>query len=105
MLVEIFKEAGLPDGVINILQTRREDAPAVTETLIAHPAIRKIEFTGSAPVGKIFGLLCGKYLKPILMELGGKGPVIVLEDANLEQAAKKCVAGGKYSALLSYVKV
>lgn len=95
MLVEIFKEAGLPDGVINILQTRREDAPAVTETLIAHPAIRKIEFTGSAPVGRVIGQLCGKYLKPILMELGGKGPVIVLEDANLEQAAKKCVAGGK----------
>lgn len=95
LLVEIFQEAGLPAGVVNVVQTRREDAAIVTETLIAHKAIRKIEFVGSAAVGKIIGQLCAKHLKPILMELGGKGPAIVLDDANLEDAAKKCIAGGK----------
>lgn len=94
LLVAYFKEAGLPDGVINIVQTRREDAAAVTEALISHPAIKKIEFIGSASVGKIIGQLGGKYLKPVLMELGGKGPAIVLADADLEDAAQKCVAGG-----------
>ncbi len=94
LLASTFRDAGLPASVIGVLQTRREDAPAVTEALIAHPAIRKIEFIGSAPVGKIIGQLGGKYLKPVLMELGGKGPAVVLADANLEDAAQKCISGG-----------
>lgn len=84
----------MPDGVINVIQTRREEAAAVTEALVSHPAIRKIEFIGSANVGRAIGQLGGKHLKPVLMELGGKGPAIVLADADLEDAAKKCVAGG-----------
>lgn len=80
---------------VNVLQTRRDDAAAVTEALIAHEAIRKVEFVGSASVGKVIGQLGGKHLKPVLMELGGKGPAIVLADANLEDAAQKCVAGGR----------
>ena len=97
LLAEIFEEAGLPAGVLNVVQTRREDAASVTETMIAHPGIRKIDFIGSAPVGKLIGQVAAKYLKPILMELGGKGPAIVLDDADLEQAAKKCITGGKHN--------
>ncbi|OCT50234.1 Vanillin dehydrogenase [Cladophialophora carrionii] len=93
MLVSILGEAGLPDGVVNVIQTARHDAATVTEALISHPAIKKVEFIGSASVGRAIGQLCGKHLKPILMELGGKGPVLVLADANLEDAAEKCVAG------------
>jgi len=92
-LVEAFVDAGLPDGVLNQLQARREDSPAVTEALISHPAIRKIEFTGSATVGAIIGQLASKYLKPVLMELGGKAPAIVLKDADLERAAQLCATG------------
>lgn len=92
-LVEAFEEAGVPPGVINMIQTRREDAAAVTEALISHKAVRKIDFIGSQAVGRIVGSLCGKYLKPVLMELGGKGPAIVLDDANLEQAAQFCAIG------------
>jgi acyl-CoA reductase-like NAD-dependent aldehyde dehydrogenase len=95
MLLELWIEAGLPPDAISIVQTRREDAAAVTEALIAHPAIRKVEFVGSAGVGRIIGSLAGKHLKPILMELGGKCAAVVLEDANLEDAATKCIAGGK----------
>lgn len=103
LLYSIFVEAGLPKSVINVLQTRREDAPAVTEALIAHPAIRKVEFVGSAPVGRIIGQLGGKHLKPVLMELGGKGPAIVLADADLEDAAQKCIAGGTSTYVSSRV--
>jgi acyl-CoA reductase-like NAD-dependent aldehyde dehydrogenase len=94
MLVNIFQEAGLPKGVVNVIQASREKAAEVTEAVIAHPAIRKVEFVGSANVGRIVGQVCAKYLKPIFMELGGKGPAIVLDDADLAAAAKRCVAGG-----------
>jgi acyl-CoA reductase-like NAD-dependent aldehyde dehydrogenase len=92
-IVEAFTEASLPAGCLNQLQCDRVDAPAVTEALIAHPAVRKIEFVGSANVGKIIGQLGSKYLKPVLMELGGKSPAIVLKDADLEKAAKLCAMG------------
>ena len=96
-LAEVFAEAGLPKGALNVIQCRREDAPTVTECLVAHSAIRKVEFIGSPDVGRIIGQLGGKYLKPVLMELGGKCAAIVLDDARLEDAAEKCVRGGIYT--------
>ena len=92
-IVEAFIEAGLPSGCLNQIQASREDGPVVTEALLSHKAIRKVEFIGSASVGRIIGQLATKYLKPVLMELGGKGPAIVLKDANLEEAAKLCALG------------
>ncbi|KAE9372002.1 ALDH-like protein [Stipitochalara longipes BDJ] len=93
MLAEAFIEAGVPSGVINVIQTGREDAAAVTETLIAHRAIRKIEFIGSAGVGSKIAQVAAKYLKPVLMEMGDKAAAIVLEDANVEEAAVTCIFG------------
>lgn len=93
MIVEIWEEAGLPKGCLNQVQATRQDAAAVTEALISHRAIRKVEFIGSAAVGRIIGQIAGKHLKPILMELGGKSPAIVLKDANLEKAAKDILFG------------
>ncbi|OQV04491.1 hypothetical protein CLAIMM_09362 [Cladophialophora immunda] len=92
-VVEAFLAAGLPDGSINQIQANRGDASSITETIIAHPAIRKVEFIGSAAVGRIIGQLASKYLKPVLMELGGKAPAIVLEDADLKNAAALCAQG------------
>jgi acyl-CoA reductase-like NAD-dependent aldehyde dehydrogenase len=100
-IAEVLAEAGLPSGALNVIQSRREDAAAVTETLIAHRAIRKVEFIGSPAVGKIIGQLGGKYLKPVLMELGGKCAAIVLDDANFEDAAAKCIQGGLYTILMN----
>ena len=100
-IAEVFAEAGLPAGALNVVQCRREDASIVTECLIAHPAIRKVEFIGSPAIGKIIGQLGGKYLKPVLMELGGKCAAIVLDDARLEDAAEKCIRGGMYLPALS----
>jgi len=99
-LVELFHQAGLPKGVLNVIQCRREDSPGVTETLISHRAIRKVDFIGSAKVGKHIGQMCAKHLKPILMELGGKGPAVVLDDADVKQAARMCAVGGKLITLL-----
>lgn len=88
-----MKDAGLPDGVLNVLAYRPEDAPAITQSLIEHPAIKKVNFTGSTQVGGIIAGICGKNLKPCLMELGGKNSTIILEDADLEVAAKECTLG------------
>jgi acyl-CoA reductase-like NAD-dependent aldehyde dehydrogenase len=98
-LLEMFEEAGLPKGVLNVVQARREDGAAVTEALISHPSIRKIEFIGSRAVGIAIGQTAAKYLKPVLMELGGKSAAIVLDDANLKQAAALCIKGGEFSTI------
>ena len=89
----VFREAGLPDGVLNIIQHHPEDAATVTKALIEHPAVKKINFTGSTAVGRIIAKLAGENLKPVLLELGGKAPAIVLEDADLKLAAQACALG------------
>jgi acyl-CoA reductase-like NAD-dependent aldehyde dehydrogenase len=78
---------------LNVLYHRTADAAEVTTTLIAHPAVRKVNFTGSTQVGSIIAATAGKYTKPVLLELGGKASAIVLDDANLEKAAFCCALG------------
>ncbi|KAL9094882.1 MAG: hypothetical protein Q9165_002831 [Trypethelium subeluteriae] len=92
-IVSAFTAAGAPAGLLNQIQCRRDDAAAVTDALIADPRIRKVEFIGSQAVGRVVGQLCAKYLKPILMELGGKGPALVMDDADLGKAAEMCARG------------
>jgi acyl-CoA reductase-like NAD-dependent aldehyde dehydrogenase len=89
----VFREAGLPDGVLNIIQCHPEDAAVITKALIEHPAVKKINFTGSTTVGRIIAKMAGENLKPCLMELGGKAPAIVLDDADLKLAAQACALG------------
>lgn len=89
----IFKEAGLPDGVLNIIYHQPADAASVTNALIENPSIKKVNFTGSTLVGSIIASKAGKELKPVLMELGGKASAIVCEDANLSHAAFQCALG------------
>ncbi|KAK2749689.1 hypothetical protein FQN57_005912 [Myotisia sp. PD_48] len=88
---DVFREAGLPDGCLNMVFHRPEDASEITTTLISHPAVRKINFTGSTNVGSIVAALAGKYLKPVLLELGGKASAIIRDDAKIEEAANQCV--------------
>ncbi|KAK0673239.1 putative salicylaldehyde dehydrogenase [Cercophora samala] len=92
-LCSVFHEAGLPAGVLNMLVHSPQDAPRITANLIAHPAVKKINFTGSTGVGRIIGRLAGENLKPVLLELGGKAPAIVWEDADLDKAAFQCALG------------
>lgn len=65
----------------------------MTSAIIEHPFVKKINFTGSTATGSIIAAQAGKHLKPVLLELGGKAPAIVLKDANLEKAARGCALG------------
>jgi vanillin dehydrogenase len=89
----VLNEAGLGEGVVNVVTHDPKDAQAIAETLIAHPAVKRINFTGSTRVGKIIAALGAKYLKPVLLELGGKAPLIVLEDADIDAAVDAAVFG------------
>ncbi|KAM5350831.1 hypothetical protein ACJ41O_007336 [Fusarium nematophilum] len=97
-IVDIFREAGLPKGCLNLVLHQPADAASVTETLISDPRVRKVNFTGSTGVGSIIASVAGKHLKPVLMELGGKASAIVLEDADLEKAAFHCARGAFLNA-------
>ena len=93
LIATALTEAGLPAGVINVITNAPEDAPRIVEALIAHPAVRRINFTGSTKVGKIIAELSGKHLKPALLELGGKAPLVVLEDADIDGAVNAAIFG------------
>src|SRR5689334_16613973 len=93
LIVEAFKEAGLPEGAVNLVTNAPEDAGAVVGALIDHPAVRRINFTGSTQVGKIIARRAADNLKPVLLELGGKAPLIVLEDADLDEAVNAAAFG------------
>ncbi|QRW24909.1 aldehyde dehydrogenase family protein [Rhizoctonia solani] len=90
-VAQIFAEAGLPAGVLNVVHVDPRDAPKVVESMVAHPAIRKVNFTGSTPVGAKIAEMCGRHLKPSVMELGGAAPFIVLEDADIEHAVNNAI--------------
>ncbi|KUI57094.1 Vanillin dehydrogenase [Cytospora mali] len=92
-ICSVFADAGLPDGVLNMIAHTPANAAAITGQLIANEHIKKINFTGSTTVGRIIGRLAGENLKPVLLELGGKAPAIVWEDANLDLAADQCALG------------
>lgn len=92
-LGQIFYKAGLPNGCVNVIFHRPSDAVEVTNALIAHPAVRKISFTGSTQVGCAIASVAGKFGKPVLLELGGKAPCIILDDADLGEAASGCLLG------------
>ncbi|MCZ4346255.1 aldehyde dehydrogenase [Devosia neptuniae] len=93
LIVEVLHEAGLPKGVLNAISNAPDDAPEVVETLIAHPAIRRVNFTGSTRVGRIIAETAGRFLKPALLELGGKAPFVVLDDADLDEAVNAAAFG------------
>lgn len=86
LIIEAVAEAGFPDGVLNAISNDPDEAPQVVQALIEHPAIRRINFTGSTRVGRIISELAGRNLKPALLELGGKAPMIILEDADIDAA-------------------
>jgi succinate-semialdehyde dehydrogenase / glutarate-semialdehyde dehydrogenase len=89
MLVRAFAEAGLPSGVVSLVYG---DPSEISAHLIPHPVIQKISFTGSTQVGKQLASLAGLHMKRVTMELGGHAPVIIAEDADLENAVKSMAA-------------
>ena len=93
----VLREAGLPAGVVNVITNAPEDAGEIVESLIAHPAVRRINFTGSTRVGRIIAETAARFLKPVLLELGGKASLVVLDDADLDAA----VAASAFGAFMN----
>lgn len=86
MLAELFAEAGFPAGVFNVVTTSRDGAAMVGDKFVNDKRIAVISFTGSTRVGQALSTACASVFKPIVLELGGKNPMIVLEDADLDRA-------------------
>jgi vanillin dehydrogenase len=87
MIVKTFVDAGVPAGAINLISNAPEDAALVVEALISHPSTARVNFTGSTKVGRVIAEVAGRHLKRVVLELGGKAPMLVLADADLDKAA------------------
>ncbi|GAA5210764.1 aldehyde dehydrogenase family protein [Streptomyces thinghirensis] len=92
-IVQALIDAGAPYGTVNLITNRPEDGPAVVERLIDHPDVRHVNFTGSSHVGRLIAVRAAQNLKPTLLELGGKAPFVVCEDADLDEAASAASFG------------
>ncbi len=93
LIIEALEEAGFPEGTVNAVTNAPADAADVVGALIDAPEVRRINFTGSTAVGKIIAKRAAEHLKPVLLELGGKAPMVVLEDADLDEAVKAAAFG------------
>jgi acyl-CoA reductase-like NAD-dependent aldehyde dehydrogenase len=98
LIVEALAAAGFPEGVVNLVTNEPANAAEVVGALIDHPAVRRINFTGSTAVGRIVARRAAEHLKPVLLELGGKAPLIVLDDADLDEAVKAAAFGAFMNA-------
>ncbi|MET7596785.1 aldehyde dehydrogenase family protein [Streptomyces sp. NPDC005481] len=93
LIADVLREAGLPDGVLNVITNDREDAAEIAEALIADPRVRAVNFTGSTGVGRVIGTHAASHLKPAVLELGGKNAVLVLDDADVDYAVDAVTFG------------
>ena len=90
---QIFHEAGLPDGVLNIVTHAPGEAGPIGDELIEDPRVRRINFTGSTTTGRVIAEKAGRHLKRVVLELGGYNPLIVLGDADLQYAVDAAAFG------------
>ena len=93
LIIEALQQAGLPPGVVNFVTNAPADAADVVEAMVSHKAVKRVNFTGSTKVGRVIAQTCAKYLKPVVLELGGKAPLVVLDDADLEAAVNAAIFG------------
>ena len=98
LVADVLHEAGLPPGVLNVVTNERADGLKVVRALIADSRVRMVNFTGSTEVGRRIGMLAAEHLKPAVLELGGKNPLLVLEDADLDYAVDAAVFGSFMNA-------
>ena len=93
LIYEAFLEAGFPEGVVNLVTNAPADAGEVVAALIDAPQVKRINFTGSTEKGRIVARRAAEHLKPVVLELGGKAPLIVLDDADLDEAVAAAAFG------------
>lgn len=94
VLAEILHDAGVPAGVFNLVMGR---GSVVGDALVKHPGVDAISFTGSVPVGRSLAIEAAQGLKKVQLEMGGKNPMVVLNDADLDLAVEVCLNGAFYS--------
>ncbi|MEM7376275.1 MAG: aldehyde dehydrogenase family protein [Pseudomonadota bacterium] len=97
LVVEALIEAGIPAGVVNLVTHAPDSATDIVEALVAHPAIRRVNFTGSTRVGRNIAVTCAQHLKPVVLELSGKAALIVLEDADIARAVRAALHGAFFN--------
>lgn len=90
---EVFQAAGLPAGVLNVLTHAPGAAGAIAEQMLSHPAVRRVNFTGSTPTGRRLAETAGRHLKRVVLQLSGQNPLIVLEGADLDYAVDAAAYG------------
>jgi benzaldehyde dehydrogenase (NAD) len=93
LIVDALHDAGLPPGTVNFVTNAPADAAEVVDAIVAHPAVRRVNFTGSTRVGRLIAQTCARHLKPAVLELGGKAPFVVLDDADIDAAVDAAVFG------------
>ncbi|MGH7775857.1 MAG: aldehyde dehydrogenase family protein [Candidatus Dormibacterales bacterium] len=93
LIAEVLEEAGFPAGVVNVVTHRASAAAEVGEALVSHPRTARISFTGSSETGRKVAVTAARHLKRVLLELGGKNPLLVLSDADLDYAVEATAFG------------
>lgn len=93
VFAEVFEEAGFPKGVFNVVTNSPDFSQEVGDELVTNPKVRRISFTGSTEIGRQLAEKAGRYLKRVALELGGKDPLIVLKDADIDYAVNAAVFG------------
>lgn len=93
LIGEVMRDAGMPPGVLSVIHSTPGDVQEIVEAIVSHDAVRRINFTGSTRVGRIVAEIAARHLKRCLLELGGKAPIIVLDDADLERAVDAAAYG------------
>jgi aldehyde dehydrogenase (NAD+) len=93
-LVEILSRSGLPDGVVNLVMGRGSE---IGPRLVESSKVNAISFTGSVPTGRGIAAVCGQHMKKVQLEMGGKNPMVVLDDADLDVAVAACLNGAFFS--------
>jgi benzaldehyde dehydrogenase (NAD) len=93
LIIEAFIAAGFTGGIVNLITNAPRDAGDIVGALIDHRAVKRVNFTGSTAVGRLVAVRAAQNLKPVLLELGGKAPLLVLEDADLDEAVKAAAFG------------
>ncbi|HSW24024.1 MAG TPA: aldehyde dehydrogenase [Burkholderiaceae bacterium] len=93
LIAQALHDAGFPAGVVNYITNAPADAATLVDAVVAHPAVRRVNFTGSTRVGRLIAMTCAKHLKPVVLELGGKAPLVVLDDADLDATVNAAAFG------------
>ncbi|MHC5305778.1 aldehyde dehydrogenase [Bartonella sp. LJL80] len=93
LIIDCLNEAGFAAGVVNYVNNAPADAANIVEALVCSAPVRRVNFTGSTKIGRIIAAHCARHIKPVVLELGGKAPILILDDADLDDAVNATVFG------------